>query len=477
MAISHSNRRYIVLLIILLIVLAGVIGLYYVLTRPPQAVGVKKPKGYSHMFSIYGVGPDRLYRPTEVAVDSKGDIYIADTFKNRILVFDKNGKYITRFGKSGAKQGEIQLPSAITVSEDGRIFVLQHTRGKVTIFNAKKEVVWEVDVPYPLAATVKDKKLYVATDRGVMIGDLNGKLLSAFGTKGRNKGQFNRPTGIAVDNKGNIYVADSMNYRLSAYTKEGKHLWDAGAPIDPQNAIMARERKFGLPVSVTLADDGLLYVMDAFNGEIYMFDTDGRQRGIVGEWGKDDGQFYYPGGIASMGGELFAVADKFNDRVQVVRVPSPITTPVDVASRYVPWFLALLLIPLVMLLRRRKLVFFADEPFLQQSISDGSITELARSAGKLYVTDLVYEKFKDQIHGNVELGRVLKVGKATESDIEKTAGAHGLSDEVSRLLTALKGRKKATLLTGDEALRKAVEESKIVTLTYEEFKNNLNDQA
>lgn len=477
MAVPQGNRRYIVVLIILLIVLAGVIGLYYTVTRPPQAVGVKQPVGYSHMFSIYGVGPDRLYRPTEVAVDSKGNIYVADTFKNRILVFDSNGKYVSRFGKSGTKKGEIQLPSAIAVSQDGRICVLQHTLGRITIYNASKQFVQEIEVPSPLAATIKNNKLYVTTDRGVMIGDLNGKLLSAFGTKGRKKGQFNRPTGIAVDSKENIYVADAMNYRLSAYTKEGKHLWDAGAPVDPQNAILSRERRFGLPASVTLADDGLLYVMDAFNGEIYMFDTDGRQRGVIGEWGKEDGQFFYPGGIASMGGELFAVADKFNDRVQVVRVPSPIATPVTMTRRYVPWFLVLLLIPLVVLLRRRKLVFFADEPFLQNSISDGYIAELAKSAGKLYVTDLAYDKFKGQTHDGVDLGQVLKASKYKESDAGEFAGAYGLSDDASRLLAALYKRKKVTLLTDDEALRKAAEESKIVTLTNEEFINGLNDQA
>lgn len=478
MAISQSNRRYVVFLIILLILLMGVIGLYYTLTKPIQAVGIKQPKGYSHIFSIYGVGPDRLYRPTEVAVDKQGNIYVADTHKNRILVFDKDGKYITRFGKAGSGQGEIRLPSAITVSDDGRIYVLQHTEHKITIFNANKKPVWEIKVQYPLTAITKNKKLYITTDRGVMIGDLNGNLLSGFGVKGRGKGQLNRPTGIAVDDKGKIYIADTMNYRLSAYSKEGKHLWDVGSPLDPSkhDAVMGRERKFGLPVSVSLADDGLLYVMDAFNGEIYMFDTDGRQRGIVGEWGKEDGQFYYPGGIASMGGELFAVADKFNNRVQVVRVPSPIVTPVTMARRYAPWFLVLLLLPLVVLLRRRKkIVFFVDESFLQRSISDGHITELARSAGSLHVIDLVYGKFKDQTHDDVDLGQVLKASKDVKGDAGELAGAYGLSDDSSKLLAALYKHKKVTLLTGDEALRKAAEDNKIVTLTYSEFINSLNN--
>jgi len=478
LAIPQSNRKYIVILIILLAMLVGLIGLYYVLTRPTQAVGIKQPKGYAHIFSIYGVGPDRLYRPTEVAVDKQGNLYVTDTFKNRVLVFDKNGKYVTRFGKSGTGRGEIQLPSAITVSDDGRIYVLQHTRNKITIFNAKKQPIWEINVPRPLAATTKDNKLYVTTDRGgVMIGDLNGKLLNAFGVKGRGKGQFNRPTGIAVDSKGNIYVADSINYRLSAYNKEGKHLWDVGSPVNPQKAIMSRERKFGLPVSVTFADDGLLYVMDAFNGEIYMFDTSGRQRGVVGEWGKEDGQFYYPGGIASMGGELFAVADKFNDRVQVVRIPSPVITPVTFARRYVPWFLVFLLIPLLALLRRRKLVFFADEAFLQRAIDDEKIAALAKATGRIYVTDTLYEKLSGQVHDNVKLGRVLQAAEYSAEDIEKLADAYGLSGESAKLFAAQMRFKKVTMLTEDNLLQKAADENDIVTLSYDEFISGLEGKS
>jgi len=474
LGIPQSNKKYVVLLIILLVLLGMMVGLYYMLTRPPQAVGVSKPKGYSHVFSIYGYGADRLYRPTEVAVDKAGNIYVADTFKHRVLIFDKTGKYIGKFGKKGKDRGEFELPSAITVDENGRICVLSHTQNKVLIFNQSKKLLWEIEVPGPLAATVKNKKLYVTTDRGVMIGDLNGNLLNSFGVKGRAKGQFNRPTGIAVDDRGNIYVADSMNYRLSAYNKEGKHIWDVGSPPDPKKAIQSRERKFGLPVGLTLSDDGLLYMMDAFNGEVYIFNTDGQQRGVVGEWGKDDGQFYYPGGLVSMGSELFAVADKFNDRVQVVRIPSPNITPVARAGKYVPWFLAILILPLFVYLRRGKFVFMADEAFLQRSIRDGSISTLVNSAGKIYVTEDIYNKLSNQLHDGIELGKVLHVINYSNEDMQRLASDRGISDEAAKLLSARFKRKKVTLLTDDEPLKKIAFESKVVTVGYSEFINGLN---
>lgn len=476
MNIAERNRTYAIILILLLLILGGLLALYYYLTRPPQAVEGAKLEGYSHEYSIYYASPgDRLYRPTEVAVDRSGNLYVADTFKHRILIFDKQGKFLGKFGKKGKNPGEFEFPSAITVDQEGRIYVLSNKQNRVQIFSPQKKLAWVIEVRSPLAATVKDGKLYITTDRGVMVGDLKGNLLFSFGIKGRGKGQFNRPTGIAVDDRGNIYVADSMNYRLSAYDKEGKHLWDVGAPVDPQKAIQSRERKFGLPTGLTLADDGLLYVMDAFNGEIYMFDTNGKQVGVIGEWGKEDGQFYYPAGIAYMGNELFAVADKFNDRVEVIRIPSPKAPTIVRASRYVPWFLALLLLPLLALIRRRKLILVADKAFLDRVINEGKLEALMSTAKRLYVAPHVYKTYIDKSVGDLELGRSLRPIEPKSEMKDKLSSAYGASEEAAVILAGDYGKGKVTILAADEDLRRIAELEGRVTISFDEWKETLSE--
>ncbi len=475
MNIVERNRTYAILLIALLVILAGLMALYYSLTRPPQSVEGANLEGYSHVYSIYYATPgDRLYRPTEVAVDSSGNLYVVDTFKHRVLIYDKRGNFIGKFGKKGKNPGEFEFPSAITTDAEGRIYVLSNKQNRVQIFNRQKKLVWIIDIKSPLAATVKAGKLYITTDRGVMVGDLKGNLLFSFGIKGRGKGQFNRPTGIAVDDKGNIYVADSMNYRLSAYNKEGKHLWDVGSPVNPQKAIQSRERKFGLPTSLTLADDGLLYLMDAFNGEIYMFDTNGKQVGVVGEWGKEDGEFYYPAGIAYMGNELFAVADKFNDRIEVIRIPSPKTPTIVRASRYVPWFLALLLLPLLALIRRRRLILVADQAFIDKAISEGKLEALMSSARRLYVAPNVYETYKDKSVDGVKLGKSLRPVSSKPERKERLASSYDASDEVAEILAGDYGRGRVTILSADDALRKIAELEGRVTISFDEWKGTLS---
>lgn len=351
-----DTRTYKKVIIILLIVALGLLYLYYLLTRPLVPTGRPKLKGYSHVFSIYGAGADRLSQPTEVAVGKDGKIYVADTQKHRIMVFDGNGRFVTKFGKKGQGKGEIEFPSGITVDDAGRVYVVSYTLGKLIVYDRSHRPFWEITFPFlgPLTATAKGKKLYVTTRAGIMIGDLKGNLLTTLSKGGSLKGEVNRPTGIVADNKGNIYVADSMNYRIQALDKNGKSLWVVGAPLPPwtgqEEDLTERERKrqFGLPVSITMDKDGILYVMDAFNGEIVILSPKGEVLGTVGEWGHDDGQFYYPAGMAYAGNERFVIADKFNDRVQVVRIPSP--TPPTPLERISRWIFSPLIIGLLLLL-------------------------------------------------------------------------------------------------------------------------------
>lgn len=356
-----DTATYRKIIIVLLIVALGLLYLYYLLNKPLGLVGGRRLKGYSFVFSIYGAGADRLSRPTEVAVGRDGKIYVADTFRHRIMVFDKNGKYLTKFGKKGKGKGQIELPSGIAVDNEGRVYVVSYTLNKLLIYDRRYKPYWEVTFPGlgPLTATIEDRKLYVATRAGIMIGDLKGNLLTTLGRGGSKKGELNRPTGIVVDSKGNIYVADSMNYRIQALDKNGKPLWVVGA--SPPRATgedmteMERKRQFGLPTSITMDENGYLYVMDAFNGEIVIVSPKGEVVGTVGDWGKDDGQFYYPAGIAYAGGERFVVADKFNDRVQVVAIPSPAPAkPLRRISRWVfsPLIIGLLLLIAIILLVR-----------------------------------------------------------------------------------------------------------------------------
>ncbi|HDP69295.1 MAG TPA: 6-bladed beta-propeller [Actinobacteria bacterium] len=309
-------------LVVLLILLAGLIYLYWVLSRPPEAKGPVKVGGLTHLFSIYGYGPnpeDQLSKPHGIAVDRDKNIYVTDTEHGRVLVFDKDGNYISRFGKQGDKKGEMKAPLGIAVGDDGRVYVCDRILSKILVFSERGKLIKEVKEMMPLTPCVANGKLYVTTYGHVAIFDLDGKLIQRWGQRGKKEGDFEFPNGIAVDKKGNVYISDGNNMRLQAFDKDGEVLWVVGSP---PKSMRDRNRRFQLPMGLAIDKDNYLYLVDSFDDSIIIFNSKGKEITKVGERGRLDGQLNWPTGIAYMGNDVFAIADKFNSRAQVVRIGS-----------------------------------------------------------------------------------------------------------------------------------------------------------
>ncbi len=314
-----SRKFLIVLLIILLIALVTLVYTYF-------AVSGSRPKtkteasGYTHLFSIYGYGkrPSQLMsRPNGVAVSSSGHIYVTDQGNNRVLVFDKEGDFLFKFGKKGDGKGEFKAPMGVALGPQDQVFVTDRIQNKVLIFNASGKFIREFQVRSPLTPTVKNSRLYVTTYDGVSIYDFDGKQLKKFGQRGSQKQEFDFPNGIAVDSEGNMFVADSNNLRIQALDRDGNLLWLVGQPPSkPQSG----NRDFGLPVSVAIDENQVIYIVDAFPGSIRVMGNKGKQLGEVGEFGTEDGELNHPAQIAYAGNRVFYIADRFNDRVQAIKM-------------------------------------------------------------------------------------------------------------------------------------------------------------
>jgi hypothetical protein len=284
----------------------------------------------------------------------------------------------------------------VEVDARGRVYVTSSEPGKVVIFNPDGTVLKQIQVDEPLTLAISGDRLYIATAKGILIGDLDGNQVGQMLSRGKAPGEIDRPTGMAVDEDGTIYLADSLNYRFQAIDSQGKSKWVLGNQPDPEKAVVDRDRTFGLPSGLALADDGVLYGIDAFNGEILAISTDGQQLGSFGGWGRQDGQFYYPSGITQVSSESFAIADTFNDRVQIVNVPSPRPTVALAARRSFPWFVPALLAAAIVLLIRRPVAVVTDARGLRAAHDRGMLSDLiAESRGRLYVPAGTLEKLPD----------------------------------------------------------------------------------
>ncbi|MDT8429879.1 MAG: NHL repeat-containing protein, partial [Pseudomonadales bacterium] len=131
--------------------------------------------------------------------------------------------------------------------------------------------------------------------------------VKAWGEPGAGPGQFSDPTGIAVVD-GEVFVADARNGRIQVFDLEGNFIRQFGRPGDGLGEL-------GRPMNLSLRA-GELYVPEYFNDRIQVFGLDGTPKRTLGETGTGPGQFSAPGGVAvSEDGHLF-VADFYNQRVQ-----------------------------------------------------------------------------------------------------------------------------------------------------------------
>ncbi|MBI5232029.1 MAG: hypothetical protein HY876_07695 [Coriobacteriales bacterium] len=420
---SKSNRPWLWPLLTLLLLAVFAAGLWFAANNlfgpAVSAEGAAKTEGYTHITSIYGRGADRLRRPTEVASDSKGNIYVADSFKHRVVVFDKEGAFARVIGGPAKVEGSLNYPTAIEVDSRGRVYVTSSEPDRVVIYGADGKPIRNFEVPTPLTMAIQRDRLYIATSQGILIGTLDGEQAGQLLTRGKKPGQIDRPTGLVVGENGTIFVADSLNYRFQAIDKSGKSLWTLGKGINPKQAVTDRKRDYGLPAGLTMGTDGVLYGVDAFNGELVAIADDGRQLGVFGSWGRQDGQFYYPTGITQIAEETFAIADTFNDRVQIVKIPSPRPPLASRARGALPWLIPLLLLAAALLLARRPVAIVTDAGGLRRADDAALLGDLLTDAKRLYVPSGTAETIEDLLQQDDRLYDVLRevdFGEAEDAD-------------------------------------------------------------
>ena len=173
-------------------------------------------------------GGDPFNRVTNLALDSAGNLYIADGYGNaRVHKFSADGEHLFSWGEPGTGPGEFRLPHAIAIDEDDRVLVADRENSRIQVFSPKGEYLTEwigISRPDDLFIDHHAGLMYVAELGGwaadaempphappasVCLVDLDGSLVSRFGSGDPVRpGNFFAPHGIWADSKGDLYVAE-----------------------------------------------------------------------------------------------------------------------------------------------------------------------------------------------------------------------------------------------------------------------------
>jgi DNA-binding beta-propeller fold protein YncE len=167
----------------------------------------------------------------------------------------------------------------------------------------------EFDLPTGIAVDANGNVLVADTNNGrIEKFSPAGSFLSILGSRGTGQGQLAAPNGIAVDRTGNIYVADASNHRVQKLAADGTSIAEWKGP----------DAGFYGPRRIAIGPDQSIYVVDQGRTRIVKFNPDGNVLTVWGTKGNGDGQFDDPTSVAvDPTTNKVYVADPHNKRIQV----------------------------------------------------------------------------------------------------------------------------------------------------------------
>lgn len=279
------------------------------------------------LFATGSLGTNQfLAKPWGVAA-YHGRVYVTDTVRHAVIMFDIAGKKFKIFGNEG--MGTLHKPIGIATSPDGEVYVADNSGRTIVVYDKDGNYLRNIGNhnilrrPSGVAVSLDGTKAYVIDTGGIetqehhmFIFDAHsGDLIRTVGTRGNKEGDFNLPLQITTSKKdGTVYVTDAGNFRVEAFKPNGDFKFAFGT-------VGRRSGDFARPKGIATDKEGNIYVVDAAFGNFQIFNDKAQLLMFIGQRGQQDapGRYMLPAGITVDGDGRVYVVDQFFRKVDVYR--------------------------------------------------------------------------------------------------------------------------------------------------------------
>jgi len=333
----HSDTKNFVIILASVVVLIGAFNIFFstfIIGAISENIKNRQDAySFTGVWGTRGTGDGQFLRPHDLDFDSgEKYLYAVDRDGNRIQVFDKNGRFLFDFGHKGNANGEFLVPYGIDIDIDGNVWVADRGNHRIQKFDSKGNFLLKFGnkSPHPSDAPGKfdnprhvavDKDLryvYVADSKNNRIEkfDVNGTFIKTIGKLGKKSGEFNLPTTIEIDSKGNFFVNERGNERIQKFDSNWEPILMWGSKGSSNNQFCHMEH-------IALDKYDNVYVTDPQSDagcskkpRVLKFDSEGNFITKFRVYDEEAGKYADPEHLAVDSEGHIYVSDRENDNIK-----------------------------------------------------------------------------------------------------------------------------------------------------------------
>lgn len=272
-----------------------------------------------------GGGEVDFHLPEDIDLDENGNVYVADKGNHRIQVFTRSGRFLRQWGREGDDDGEFRLPYGLATG-NGAVYVADTGNNRIQKFdlNGKYETEWKTahdngspfDGPSDVAVD-RNGDVYVADWRNNRICKFgpDGEFRDAWGEPVGHSVRFEAPFALAVHPDDALHVVDDY---YNCQVRIQKLDFD-GNLIDQWIARGTEPDSCPDFSGIAVDDKGRVYLPDVNGNRILMYSESGNPLGAIGEPGVGAGQLIRPRFVAVSPDDRIYVSDSGNNRIQAFK--------------------------------------------------------------------------------------------------------------------------------------------------------------